>query len=207
MITEHQQDQASLYALGLLPEDERLAFEAELRDIVELREFTRGLQRAADALALAAPPAELPRGLKAKVMERIGAPNSAPGRRPAQSPRASPGMLAGLRFLMGSDPAGWKELPIKGAWVKLLSFERDRGYAVLLGKLDPGTRYPAHVNASAEDIYVLTGDLHIGDIELGAGDFHHAERGTHHAENHSVAGCTVLAVLTTDNPLVAFAMA
>jgi quercetin dioxygenase-like cupin family protein len=206
MITEHQQDQASLYALGLLPEDDRPAFEAELHDIVELREFTRGLQRAADALALAAPPAELPRELKAKVMERIGPPNSVPGR-PAQPPRAAPGMLAGLSFLMGSDSAGWKELPIKGAWVKLLSFERDRGYAVLLGKLDPGTRYPAHVNTSEEDIYVLTGDLHIGDIELGAGDFHHAERGSHHAENHSVGGCTVLSVLTTDNPLVAFAMA
>ena len=206
MITEHQQDQASLYALGLLPDDERLAFEAELRDVIELLDFTRGLQRASDALALAAPPAELPRGLKAKVMTRIDALSSAPGR-PSRPSRPSLGIAAGLMFRQGDDSAGWKELPIKGAWLKLLSFERDRGYAVLLGKLDPGTRYPAHVNAGPEDIYVLTGDLHIGDTELAAGDFHHAEGGSHHDENYSVAGCTVLAVLTTDNPLVAFAMA
>ena len=116
-------------------------------------------------------------------------------------------MAAGLSFLLGDDSAGWKELPIKGAWIKLLSLERERGYAVLLGRLDPGTRYPAHVNAGPEEFYILTGDLHIGDTELNAGDFHHAERGSWHEDNSSVNGCTLLAVLTADDPLVAFAMA
>ena len=37
-------------------------------------------------------------------------------------------------------------------------------------------------------------------------DFHHADKGSRHAENYSVEGCTLLAVLTTDDPLVAFAM-
>ena len=78
---------------------------------------------------------------------------------------------------------------------------------MLLGKLEPGVRYPAHVNAGPEDFYVLTGDLVIGDRKLNAGDFHHADAGSHHAENYSVDGCTLLAVLTTDDPLVEFAMA
>ena len=51
-----------------------------------------------------------------------------------------------------------------------------------MGKLDPGTRYPAHGSQ-------------------------HADGGSQHAENYSVEGCTLLAVLTTDDPLVAFAMA
>jgi anti-sigma factor ChrR (cupin superfamily) len=76
-----------------------------------------------------------------------------------------------------------------------------------MGKLDPGARYPAHVNAGPEDFFILTGDLHIGGTELKAGDFHHAEGGSQHEENFSVGGCTLLAVLTTDDPLVAFAMA
>ena len=39
-------------------------------------------------------------------------------------------------------------------------------------------------------------------------DCHHrADGGSQHAENYSVEGCTLLAVLTTDDPLVAFAMA
>ena len=53
MITEHQQDQASLYALGALPETEMPSFEAEIRANGELRELVHGLQRATDALALA----------------------------------------------------------------------------------------------------------------------------------------------------------
>jgi len=112
-----------------------------------------------------------------------------------------------LRFLEGKDEEGWKQLPIPGAYIKLLSLEKERGYAVLMGKLDPGTRYPAHVNAGPEDFFILTGDLVIGDRKMVAGDFHHADGGSQHVENYSVEGCTLLAVLTTDDPLVAFAMA
>ena len=71
-------------------------------------------------------------------------------------------------------PSGWKPLPVPGAYIKPLSLEKERGYAVLLGKLDPGTRYPAHLNAGPEDFYILTGDLFIGDRKMVAGDFHHA---------------------------------
>ena len=93
-----------------------------------------------------------------------------------------------------------------GAWIKLLSLERERGYAVLLGKLGPGVRYPAHTNVGPEDFYILTGDLHIGDRKLSAGDFHHADAGSLHGENYSVEGCTLVAVLTLEDPLVALAM-
>jgi anti-sigma factor ChrR (cupin superfamily) len=109
-----------------------------------------------------------------------------------------------LRFLEGSD-TGWKALPIPGAFLKLLSLQPDRGYAVLLGKLLPGTRYPAHTNVGPEDFYILTGDLHVDGRRLGPGDFHHAEAGSVHGENYSVEGCTLLAVLTTADPLVEFA--
>ena len=79
--------------------------------------------------------------------------------------------------------------------------------ALLLGKLEPGTRYPAHVNAGPEDFCVLTGDLHVGDQRLGPGDFHHADAGSHHDVNYSIEGCTLMAVLTVDHPLVTFVMA
>src|SRR5262249_40556016 len=123
----------------------------------------------------------------------------------AHTDRLAPESIAGLTFMLGAGSKGWKELPIKGAYIKLLSLERERGYAVLLGKLDPGVRYPAHVNVGPEDFYVLSGDLRIGDTELRAGDFHHAEGGSQHAENTSIGGCTLIAVLTTDDPLVAYA--
>jgi len=200
MITEQQQEQASLYALGALTPMETRAFEAELPENPELLKFTRSLQRTANLIAGARPAATLPAGLKDKVLRGI--------ERTAKSkvPSAATAM-AGLHFLDAAAESGWKQLPVPGAFIKLLSIEKGRGYAVLLGKIEAGVRYPAHVNAGPEDFYILSGDLVVGDRRLKAGDFHHADRGSQHDVNYSVEGCTLLAVLTTDDPLVAFAMA
>jgi len=201
MTTEHQQEQASLYVLGALTPAEQQAFEAELRGNAALRELVRGLQRAASSLATATPEVPLPPGLKEKVLQRVGAAEK------LKVPANAAAIFAGHRFEPGADQSGWKQLPVPGAYIKLLSLERERGYAVLLGKLDAGVRYPAHTNVGPEDFYILTGDLVVGDRKLRAGDFHHADSGSLHGENYSVEGCTLLAVLTTDDPLVAFAMA
>lgn len=206
MITEDQQNQASLYTLGTLAVSECDAFESEMRADPELRDFTRGLMRAAEALARSVERVSLPNGLKASIFQRIDAETPPPAQAAiSRETIAHPAL--GLSFLMAAESAGWKPLPIPGASIKLLSLERERGYAVLLGKLEPGTRYPAHLNAGPEDFFILTGDLHIGATRLAGGDFHHAEGGSWHEENYSEAGCTLLAVLTVDDPLVAFAMA
>lgn len=203
MITEQQQEQASLYALGALPDAEQAAFEREMRGNEELRQFVRQLQRTADLVALSSPAQPLPPGLRAKVLQRIESTGA--GKQAAN--KSLPPLIPGLRFIDAPAAKDWKPLPIPGTYIKLLSLDKDRGYAVLMGKLDPGARYPAHINAGPEDFYILSGDLHIGNRRLGAGDFHHADGGSQHEENHSVEGCTLLAVLTTDDPLVAFAMA
>jgi hypothetical protein len=196
MSTEFQEEQASLYVLDALAAEERQAFERELAGDGELQQLVRTLRASADLLVLAVPQYEPSDGLKQKVLQRIAA--LAP---PPRSNEVPPG----LAFVASNDPTGWKPLPVPGAWIKLLSLERVRGYAVLLGRLEPGVHYPAHVNAGPEDFYILTGDLHIGDKRLGPGDFHHAERGSRHEVNHSVEGCTLLAVLTIDDPLVELA--
>ena len=201
MINEHQQEQASLYVVGALPPDEYQVFEVELRGNAPLRELVRELQRAASSLAMSAPVVPLPAGLKDKVLRRIESSEK------LKVPANAPEVLMGHRFIESAAKSEWKPLPLPGAWIKLLSLERERGYAVLLGKLDAGVRYPAHTNVGPEDFYILTGDLHIGERKLGAGDFHHADAGSFHTENYSLEGCTLLAVLTLDDPLVALAMA
>ena len=198
MITEQQQEQAALFALGLLSPEEQEALAAQARESAELRELLKDLQRTAEKMVRALPSAEPPAGLKSKVLSKIQAPPAA---------TMPPALPVGLRFITAADNGGWKQLPIPGAWLKLLSFEPSRGYAVLIGKLEPGARYPAHTNAGPEDFYILTGDLHIGQRVLGPGDFHHADAGSAHEENFSVEGCTLLAVLTIDDPLVSFARA
>lgn len=203
MITEQQQEQASLYALGALPDAEQAAFERELRGNEELRQLVHELQRTADLVALSSPAQPLPPGLRDKVLQRIESADASK----SATKKSAPTLIPGLSFIDAPGAKDWKPLPIPGTYIKLLSLDKDRGYAVLMGKLDPGARYPAHINAGPEDFYILTGDLHIGNRRLGAGDFHHADGGSQHEENYSVEGCTLLAVLTTDDPLVAFAMA
>jgi anti-sigma factor ChrR (cupin superfamily) len=203
MITDQQQEQAALFALGTLSPEEQQRFAAEVRANPELKQFLWSLQRTMDQVALAGGTTAPPGELKGKVLRRIQTHVAAEA---GGAERSAAAVSAGLRFLAGSETSGWKQLPIPGAWIKMLSFEPTRGYAVLLGKLEPGVRYPAHTNAGPEDFYILTGDLHVGDQTLRAGDFHHADAGSLHGENYSVEGCTLLAVLTTDDPLVSFAM-
>ena len=206
MITEQQQEQASLYVLGALTGAEQEAFGADLRASDELREFVFTLQQTTGLLAMATPFVRPPRELKNKVLRRIETAAGLVNQPATRHPGVADASLAGLQFLNADDTVGWKQLPVPGAWIKLLSIERERGYAVLLGKLEPGVRYPAHMNVGPEDLYVLTGDLHVGDRTLRAGDFHHADAGSSHVENYSVEGCTLLAVLTSDHPLVSYAM-
>jgi hypothetical protein len=202
MMTEQQQELAARYVLDDLSTSEVEDFVAQLRADPELREFLLSLQKTMDRLVLMGAEAAPAPALKAKILGRIQA-WSTPAVPTAQT--MGPTVPEGLRFLSASN-SGWKPLPIKGAFIKLLSLQADRGYAVLMGKLDPGVRYPAHTNAGPEDFYILTGDLVVGDQVLGPGDFHHADAGSTHVENYSVEGCTLLAVLTTDDPLVQFAM-
>jgi len=195
MMSEQQQEQASLYVLGAMPAQERQAFEARVKADPELRGLVLELQRSTALMAASQSSASLPPGLKDKVMNRISAPATTP-------PRYAPG----FEFHGSDDPRGWKELPVRGAWIKLLSLERDRGYAVLLGRLEAGVRYPAHEHLGSEQLFILTGDLHIGNRALGPGDFHHADAGTSHGVNYSEQGCTLLAVLPADHELVQLAM-
>lgn len=199
MISEQFQDQASLYVLGVLAPDEQRAFEARLRGDGELRGLVLQLQRAAGLMAKSIPQMPPPPQLRARILERTAPAKIAP---PPPLPMAVPG----LRFQEAAAESGWKALPVPGAFIKLLSVEKERGYAVLLGKIEAGVRYPAHVNAGPEDFYILSGDLVVGNRKLVAGDFHHADKGSQHEVNYSESGCTLLAVLTMDDPLVMFAM-
>lgn len=199
MISEVIQEQASLYVLGALTPDEQQAFESELRNDAERRELVLQLLRAAGLMAKSIPQTPPPPQLKARIFERVAPAKMAPLPSLATA-------IPGLSFQEAASESGWKALPVPGAFIKLLSFEKERGYAVLLGKIEAGVRYPAHVNAGPEDFYILSGDLVVGNRRLVAGDFHHADKGSQHGVNYSENGCTLLAVLTTDDPLVMFAM-
>ena len=104
MISEQLQDQAALYALGLLGADEDEAFESELSANAELRDLVRELREAAGDLALAAPSLLPPASLKQRIMSGIATETKRVVPMPAQ--RASFGwapwaIAAGLAVFCG----------------------------------------------------------------------------------------------------------
>ncbi len=201
MNEERLQELAALRAVGALEGTELEEFEAQL--LVGANGLAGGHAAAFNDLAALlaislAVPKEPPRDLKEKILRGLAGTSPASGAaRPAASEfTATP---AGFKFVFAAEPSAWQKLPVPGAWVKMLSLDPVRGYAVVLGKLDPGTRYPEHKHIHGEQVYVLSGDLHIGAQRLGPGDFHHADAGTVHGVNYSEAGCVILAVISTED--------
>ena len=78
MISERHEELAALRALDLLEDADRAAFEAELADRADLRVFAGQLHDSAAALAFAAPPAEPPASLRARVLAAAVAEDNAP---------------------------------------------------------------------------------------------------------------------------------
>lgn len=140
-----------------------------------------------------APRPEVKQALLAKVeaLKRGGSKTPVTGPAPTAEEAVSP-----FKFLPNAAATGWKPLRVAGAYAKLLHLDPTRGYAVVLGKLDPGAEYPSHPHEASEQIFILSGDLHVGETVLRAGDFHVAEAGSTHGVNWSQDGCVILAVLS-----------
>ena len=192
MTSEEKDELAALHAAGAL-DGSGLASFLDLLDSgdEEAVRALAGYQEAAAHLAAgtatSAPPAPL---LKQQVLRAVQRRAAVTGRGRSPGPA-----LAAFKFLAGADATGWQQALLPGASIKVLVCNRQANYAVVLGKLEAGVRYPAHDHVGPEELYVLSGDLHVGEHVLHAGDFHHAEAGTHHGVNYSVEGCTLLAVV------------
>ena len=149
----------------------------ESDDVVEFDELV--------ALALATlPEGSEPRpSVKARIMARIS--DSA----------ALPAGFA-LRFDRDED---WLAHPVPGIRMKVLSVNRRSGYATLLLDVQPGTRFPPHHHAGAEECYVISGSVYTLGRRLGPGDFVHADEGTDHGELYTDEGCRVVLVVPPED--------
>jgi quercetin dioxygenase-like cupin family protein len=94
-----------------------------------------------------------------------------------------------------ADSNDWIQHSIEGIKIKQLAFNEKSGYAMLLMKVAPGTKYPAHHHNGAEECYVIEGDVYAEGKILGPGDFHHAEGGSDHNPLYTKNGCTLILVV------------
>lgn len=95
----------------------------------------------------------------------------------------------------------WVQTPIPGIRMKILAIDRPRDRVTMLLRGEPGVTYPAHRHSGPEDCYVIRGSLVVEGRLLRAGDFHHAEGESDHAELHTDEGVEVLLVAAASDYL------
>ena len=87
-----------------------------------------------------------------------------------------------------ADAGEWTDAG-PGLRIKMLNQIAGIGRQTFMAELSPGAEYTDHDHDQDEEIYMISGDLIIGDVVLKAGDFHVAYAGKHHPVHRTVSGC------------------
>lgn len=181
---------APLYALGGLSAREEAEFEQHLKECPECARELRAYTEVAAAVGESAEAKPRPE-LKKKLMERV-----------REAPR-DPGVLlhqAGI-FVTRPEELHWKRVA-PGIDFKLLYRDAARSYNTCLVRMAPGSRYPSHRHTEVEELFLLTGDLHLGEDVMYAGDYCRAESDSIHGEIFTNGGCTYLVMSSSKDEFV-----
>lgn len=189
---EEMMERASLYALGALSQWEARAFEEHLsegceRCAAELLSF----EDVTLSLALAAPEAEPHARTRAQLLSLVVGDEAGNGSTDSQDSPLQ--MLTTLR----ADEGEWYEAA-KGIAIKHLFTDPQNGMVTTLVRMKAGTRIPMHHHRGIEQCYVIEGDFHAANQELGPGDFHCAQAGSVHEPVYTVQGALVLIIAPQD---------
>lgn len=212
VLDDAARERAAAHAIGGLDAGEARDMEQHLAACAPCREEVETLRAVAGQLALLAPGAAPPAGLRARLVERLRA-TSQGGLRPvpaaAQEPpaqawkawRADTPALDGLTYV-ARDATGWQQTVFEGVQARRLFVDEANDRVTMLVRMAPGSSYPAHVHGGAEECYVLEGDLQVGDLRMGAGDYQRAERGVSHPVQATRNGCLLFLVSSLHDELL-----
>lgn len=180
---EHQ-DQAAMYAMGLLDEQESSAFEHHLSSCSTCAVEVRGSADLAAELAAAPPTATPPAWVRERVLAN------------AKLPR---GVLA----LARRDSLEWKPTPFRGVSMARLFQHPAHGGIASLVRMSPGAHYPSHRHADVEHCFVIEGDLAFEDHTLSAGDYSAGDPNADHGSATTRDGCLLFIVQSVHDQLQA----
>ena len=178
MISEIQLEQASLYVMGALSEEEALAFEAEMNLSAALKAEVASLNNATLALARAAPSLAMPADCREKLLAHVTSSAT-----PNQDYR-----------IVRQNEEGWQDTPIPGFRIKPMAVATDIGYETLMVEFAPGTYFPAHLHDYSEQFFILSGTIQTEGQILGPGDFLVGRPGSQHQPLYSHGGCRGLLI-------------
>jgi len=164
---------AALYALGALPHADAEQFRRRVAAGCPLcTELLADCEKVVAILPLTAPEVEPPPSLRARLMDRIGAPSAAPAREGT---------------LVRASDTEWVDAPAPGVQYKPL-----RGSKTMLVRMAPNTWLPEHDHKFAEQCLVLEGSIESDEMTARAGDYVFMPAGSHHSALYSPTGATFL---------------
>ncbi len=88
--------------------------------------------------------------------------------------------------------------PLPFAGVSVAVFRDEGGERTVLLRMDAGARFPEHRHPAGEQLFVVSGDVEVGERDLGAGDYLYTRPGEAHAVA-SRGGC--LLFITVPEPI------
>ena len=166
-------------AIGALDPDERRELEARLAALPHsVRAEVARLYDASVDVAASASGEEPSPGVREALLARIGTPS---------------------HHTITATDGEWVESGVPGVRVKILAIDRARDRVTMLLKAEPGARYPAHRHSGPEECYVISGSVVVEGRLLRAGDFHHAEGDSDHAEMWTDDGVEALLVASASD--------
>jgi hypothetical protein len=164
----------ALRALGILGGERLVLLMNRIREgDAALEEDLFQMERATNALAMAAPPAQPPADLKRRVLSRVA--------------------IDGYYFLHERE-SEWEPTPYAGAYVRQLFIDTRGRTETRLVRLSAGTPPVALAELAGADFYLISGDLHVDGASLEFGDYFHA--GASALTGKSGQGCVLFTVLT-----------
>ena len=89
-----------------------------------------------------------------------------------------------------------------GISCRLLARDAENNRVSMLVRLDPGTDYPPHRHAGREELYLLDGELMIGDERFYPGDYVRAEEDSVDPRVWSESGCTCVLMTSTKDVIL-----
>jgi quercetin dioxygenase-like cupin family protein len=185
---DHAHEEAVfLYSLQALSSDEAAAVAARIAECAGCRQEMETLRPVMDSFVSWPTDVLRPsRPLWGRLAQRIGAETAAEPASPSR--RRTP------------DPE-WQEVA-PGISCKVLATDTENDRVTLVVRLAPGTDYPPHRHAGVEELYLLSGELMIGDRKLYPGDYNEAEPGTVDHRVWTETGCTCVLLTSPRDILI-----
>lgn len=94
-----------------------------------------------------------------------------------------------LRF---AGEAQWQKTKLPGVDMRVLFRNPQTERVTVCVRMAPGAVYPGHVHDVVEECLVLEGDLRVGGVTLGPGDFQAALPGSKHPRQRTTNGCLLM---------------